>query len=58
MVDKVALGPVFFSYSSFSCKFSFSTHLSSGAAAIGQTVSNVPTETSFIPTTRIKTIFI
>jgi hypothetical protein len=47
VVDKVALGQVFFEYIGFPCKFSFhrllhTHHLSSGAGTIGQLVAVVP----------------
>jgi hypothetical protein len=47
VVDKVALGQVFFEYFSFPCQFSYHrllhTHyLSSGAGTIGQLVADVP----------------
>jgi hypothetical protein len=44
VVDKMALGQVFFEYFGFSCQFSFHIHhLSSGADTIGQLVIDVPT---------------
>jgi hypothetical protein len=47
MVDKVALGQVFFEYFGFPCQFLFKLllnthHRSSGAGTIGQLVGSVP----------------
>jgi hypothetical protein len=53
VVDKVALGQVFFEYFGFVCELSFRqmlhTHLSSGAGTIGQLVADVPSGLSLTP---------
>jgi hypothetical protein len=53
VVDKVALGQVFFECFGFLCQFSFNkllhTHLSSGAGTTGQTVADVPSGLSLTP---------
>jgi hypothetical protein len=55
VVDKVALGQVFFEYFSFLCQFSFHLqlhiqhHVSSGAGAMGQAVAEVPSALSLTP---------
>jgi hypothetical protein len=48
VVDKVALGQVFFEYFGFPCQSLLHHHhyLSSGADTIGQLVANVPSELS------------
>jgi hypothetical protein len=60
VVDKVALGQVFFEYFSFLCQFSFHRllhihHLSSGAGTIGQFVASVPSGLSLTSPKEIKT---
>jgi hypothetical protein len=59
VVDKVALGQVFSKYFGFPCQFSFHQllhihHLSSRAGTIGQSVANVPSGLSLIPSQKIK----
>jgi hypothetical protein len=55
MVDKVALGQVFYEYLCFPCQFSFHRllhihhHLSSGTGTIGQLVADVPIGLSLTP---------
>jgi hypothetical protein len=54
VVDKVALGQVFFEYFGFPCQFSFhrllhTHHLSSGAGIISQIVADVPSRLSLTP---------
>jgi hypothetical protein len=54
LVDKVALGQVFFEYFGFPCQFSFHRllhihHLSSGAGTIGQLAADVPSGPSLTP---------
>jgi hypothetical protein len=55
VVDKVALGQVFFEYFGFLCQFSFhrllhTHHLSSGAGTTGQLVAAVPSGLSLTKT--------
>jgi hypothetical protein len=58
VVDKLALGQVFFEYFDFLCYFSFHhmlhTHVSFGTGTIGQLVADVPSELSLIPPHDIK----
>jgi hypothetical protein len=54
VVDKVALGQVFYEYLDFPCQFSFrrllhTHHLSSGGGTIGQLVADVPSGLSLTP---------
>jgi hypothetical protein len=54
VVEKVALGPIFFEYLGFLCQFSFHRlfnihHLSSGGGKIGQLVADVPSGLSLTP---------
>jgi hypothetical protein len=60
LVDKMALGQVFFEYFGFPCQFSLHRllhihhHLSSGAGIIGQLVADVPSGLILTPTQEIK----
>jgi hypothetical protein len=54
VVDKVALGQVFFEYIGFPCQFSFhpllhAHHVTSGAGTIVQFVADVPSGLSLTP---------
>jgi hypothetical protein len=55
VVDKVALGQVFYEYFGFPCQFSFHRllhihhHISSGAGTKGQSVADVPSGLSLTP---------
>jgi hypothetical protein len=60
VVNSVTLGQVFPEYFGFSCQFSFHRllhihpHLSCGAGAIGQIVTDVPSGLSLTPQKRLK----
>jgi hypothetical protein len=59
VVDKVALGQVFFEHFGFLCQFSFYRllhihHLSSGAGTVCQLVADVPSGLSLTPSQETK----